>query len=156
MSTKIKNTLKEKNTSITGCAPQSRWLKIDAVIHEWLKERQEVWVLYTQLSSNTHMLETFCQILVDYIAAGHFKIYQKLVFAQEMCTPDNPTCNQHVLENILETTPIALDFNDQHVKGENVASLAQDLSFLGEHLAHRMECEDQLVQRYFEITQKLQ
>lgn len=156
MTTKTKNQQEGKRISSPLHNVRSRWVKIDTVIHEWLKERQELLVLYTQVSKNPASLETFCQILVDYIAAAHFEIHQKLALAQEICCPQHPTLNPDLLGKISKTTLIALNFNDKYVKGQNLASLSNDLSLLGEHLANRMECEDQLLQSYFETTEALQ
>ncbi len=134
---------------------RTRWLKIDAIIYTWLKERQELLVLYTQASENSTLLERFCQILVDYISAGHFEIFEKLAQAKEICTPDQPGLDVTLLEKISKTTLTALDFNDNYADNPSVYGLSKALSELGEQLAHRLEWEDQLLQTYFKLTQAI-
>jgi regulator of sigma D len=134
-------------------ATRSRWLKIDAIIHTWLKERQELLVLYTRACENSTLLQRFCQILVDYISAGHFAIFEKLAQAKEICTPEQPALDKILLEKISKTTLTALDFNDNYADNPSLYGLSSALSVLGEQLAHRMEWEDQLLQTYFKLTQ---
>lgn len=134
------------------CTPRSQWAKIDFLLEAWLKERQKLWVVYTELPKKASSLKTFCQILVDYIAALHFEVLEKLAFAHEICTPLKPELDKTLLENISKTTLAALNFHDKHSSGASDPSFLQDLSRLGEHLAHRVECEDRLLQNYFKVT----
>lgn len=144
----------------TEGAHRAEWLKIDSILTAWLKERQKLWLLYTQISDNTSVLKTFCQILVDYIAAGHFEVFEKLALASEICTPTHPALNEIVLENISKTTLLALNFNDKYNQDDNQSqdsqTLIHDLSQLGEHLANRIDWEDQLLQTYFKATEAYQ
>jgi len=138
----------------------SPWLKTDQQIEQWLKQRQAVLITYHQLcqtkisTSNFKLstLNTFCQYLMDYLSAGHFKIYETLAEAYQTSEGPNQGINDKLLEKILLTTDIALDFNDKYTEPKNLQELPEDLSTLGENLAHRMEWEDKLVNTYLKIT----
>ena len=94
------------------------------------------------------MLEEFCQLLVDYIAAGHFSLYDRIVNGQER-RREIITLAEKVYPRIAATTDAALDFNDKYNCGDqcNITNeLHDDLSRLGEELAIRIELEDQLAQ----------
>jgi regulator of sigma D len=68
---------------------EERWGGVEALIEAWLKERQELIVLYCSLSGaqakltsksrTAQKLQKFCEILVDYVSAGHFEIYDQLL-----------------------------------------------------------------------------
>ena len=76
------------------CSIQERWSGVEALIERWLEERQALIVQFCAVSgvhdlSSTDegpqlQLQSFCQILVDYVSAGHFEInYQLLREAEE-------------------------------------------------------------------------
>lgn len=127
--------------------------KVDPLIKEWLKQRQDLLVLYSQLCETNCLepekLELFCQTLVDYISAGHFKIFEKV--AEKRQHRQGNGLNKTMLENISSTTDFALDFNEKYTEPKNFEALLQDLSELGEHLAHRMDWEDQLLEPYLTV-----
>ena len=64
---------------------KERWGGVSEIIDRWLQERQDMLVQYCSLSSlhettdsdtsRGKQLRALCQILVDYISAGHFEIY---------------------------------------------------------------------------------
>ena len=67
---------------------QERWGGVSEIIDRWLKERQELLVLYCNLSDISSdpdkierggELKALCQVMVDYVSAGHFEIYDKLM-----------------------------------------------------------------------------
>lgn len=134
---------------------RSAWLKIDTILKKWVDDRQKVWTLYAEVARNQRAIQVFCQILVDYIATGHFEVFEKLALAKEICTPEDPSLDIGLLENISKTTLKALDFNDKYSQNDYHLSLAQDLSWLGEHLANRIEWEDQLLTAYFKQSAAL-
>ena len=96
----------------------------------------------------TKVLQEFCQVLVDYIAAGHFALYDRVLNGTER--------RQAVVElaealypRIAATTEAAVAFNDKYDCGEDcrdLEALMADLSRLGEELAARIELEDRLIQ----------
>ena len=142
-----------------------RWGKTDKVIESWLNERQDLLIFLYRLSkvhpfneehleSDTEILQNFCQILIDYVSAGHFEIFEKISEANEYT--NNGGLNRDLLVNILRTTVIAMDFSSKYENSLDYTELKQDLSGLGEALAKRMDLEDQLIQSYFVATKELE
>jgi len=68
---------------------KERWGGVSEIIDRWLEERQEMLVQYCALSGLDQAVVTderrgeklrgLCQILVDYVSAGHFEIYDQLI-----------------------------------------------------------------------------
>ncbi len=140
---------------LDDCTIQERWLNVNELVERWLAERQAVIVQFCALSgvhlqspqrgANTARLQRFCQLLLDYVSAGHFEIYYELVReAEEFRDGSVETANQ-LLPLVTATTETLLDFNDRYVDGRPNPELAQRLSRLGETLAERFELEDQLI-----------
>lgn len=93
------------------------------------------------------LLQQFCQVLVDYIAAGHFSLYERVVNGTER-RREVAVLAEQLYPRIADTTEAALDFNDKYDLGENGVippSFEPDLSRLGEELAVRIELEDKLI-----------
>lgn len=139
---------------------EERWGGVETLIEGWLKERQELIVLYCSLSgaqavssSKTRQmqkLKKFCEILVDYVSAGHFEIYDQLLKEAEDFQDGGEQLASKIYPKLTKTTEIALDFNDKYDTEEHckdlLTQLAPDLSRLGEVLVSRFEMEDQLIQ----------
>jgi len=123
--------------------------QIDLLVNQWLKHRQEVLVHYSQLSvsqqNQTETLQEFCQILMDYVATGHFKMFEKLADCYSNSQSSSLELDGNLLKKILLTTDVVLDFNDKYTNTENLETLPFDLSHLGESLANRMDWEDEFI-----------
>jgi regulator of sigma D len=92
-------------------------------------------------------LQEFCQLLVDYIATGHFVLYERIVNGTERRKAVSDMA-ERLYPRISEATDAALDFNDKYDCGDHceiTAILKDDLSRIGEDLALRAELEDQLL-----------
>ena len=129
-------------------------------IGRMIKERSEVLALYWRLAgldphagsrqraSTQKLLTEFCQLLVDYIAAGHFTLYERIVNGTER-RRGLAELAQELYPRIADTTSAALDFNDKY-DGDSCEigdSFKTDLSRLGEELALRIDLEDKLIAR---------
>lgn len=126
------------------------------LVDKLLEERAKMLVLYYRAAgleadppeeSVAKAVQEFCQLLVDYIAAGHFTLYERIVNGQERRQQVAEVAND-IYPDIAATTGAALDFNDKYEHPEKASEdeqLAQDLSVLGEHLASRIELEDKLI-----------
>jgi regulator of sigma D len=128
------------------------------MVRKLLSERTEMFVLYCRLAglapyeekpkNGIHeLLQEFCQVLVDYIAAGHFSLYERIVSGTERRKEISDLATQ-VYPRIAETTEAALAFNDRYDTDELFelsASFHDELSQLGEHLAVRIELEDSML-----------
>ena len=102
---------------------------------------------YTANKPVQKLLQEFCQILVDYVAAGHFALYERIVEGKERRRSVSDLAAE-VYPRIAKTTDVALDFNDKYDCEDHCTaldSLAADLSHLGEELAARIDLEDRLL-----------
>ena len=129
-------------------------------IKQLISERNEVLSMYCNLAGcdgsaisaddiGTEALQEFCQILIDYIATGHFELYRRISEGEEKRT-DIIKLADAIYPRIEQTTKMAVDFNDLYDGGNNYSDehksqLANHLSKLGEELATRIELEDQLI-----------
>jgi regulator of sigma D len=132
---------------------KERWGGVSEIIDRWLQERQELLVRYCGLSDTptatdaAEQLQRVCQILVDYVSAGHFEIYDQLVkegreFEDQSALDEA----KRLIGQIDETTEFALDFNDKYLETDDLTTLTNDLSKLGEVLAIRFEAEDRMIE----------
>lgn len=134
---------------------KERWGGVSEIIDRWLQERQDMLVLYCSLSSAAgsegdteqgKKLQRLCQIMVDYVSAGHFEVYNQLM--REGREFNNDEALKEAAElygNIDKTTEFVLDFNDKYQETDDLASLGRDLSLLGEELETRFEAEDRMI-----------
>lgn len=93
-------------------------------------------------------LQEFLNHMVDYLAMGHFTIYQRIVEGTERRGAVKDAA-QRVYASIGETTDVMVEFNDkyEHFDGSesDQSALKADLSKLGEMLAIRGDLEDELL-----------
>jgi regulator of sigma D len=130
-------------------------------IAKMVAERTQVLALYWRLAGldpfadvghrdpAQKLLQEFCQLLVDYIAAGHFSLYERIVNGTER-RREIATLAQELYPRIADTTTVALDFNDKYDCDDHYEisdSFKSDLSRLGEQLAVRIDLEDKLIAR---------
>ena len=138
---------------------RERWGGVSELIDRWLKERQDLLVRYCELSAENDYsqcdslqpkLVRLCEMLMDYVSAGHFEIYEQLVRgAREFNDDDGLELAAKVYPRITETAQVILDFNDR-VDGSELSepemqALFTKLSLVGETLASRFELEDLLI-----------
>lgn len=136
------------------------------MVQKLVAERTEMLSLYCQMAGlepyknnkNSRAkpvqetLQKFCQVLVDYIAAGHFSLYERIVNGTER-RQQVSTLAEQLYPKIADTTEAALDFNDKYDCGDHCEispSLSDDLSKLGENLATRIELEDSMIRHLIE------
>lgn len=130
-------------------------------IKQLITERNEVLSLYCNLAGcdgskametndiEPGILQEFCQMLIDYIATGHFELYRRISEGEER-RKDMVNLANTIYPRIEQTTQLAVDFNDMYDGGnaytdELKDKLPEQLSRLGEELATRIELEDQLI-----------
>ncbi len=126
------------------------------MINKLLEERQEMLVLFCQVASLEPYtksnpvkpkLQAFCQVLVDYIAFGHFEVYERIAQGKERRARVVQVAEK-IYPKLAEATEVAVAFNDKYDASEVdslMENLPKDLSTLGEELAVRIELEDRLV-----------
>ena len=92
-------------------------------------------------------LQEFCQILVDYLATGHFGLYKRIIDGEER-RGEIRSLAEKLYPRIAETTEYALDFNDKYDANTHISpsqDFSDELSKLGQAIATRIELEDQLL-----------
>jgi len=139
-----------------------RRARLQNTIDSLIKLRQDVVVSYCKLagvssfdrrdvethSVNAKQLRSFCQIMVDYTAMGHFEVYQRIIEGKERRVAVKEASDE-VYPAIAETTDFLVDFNDKYDAFEgsddDIEMLGSDLSRLGQIIAIRGELEDQIL-----------
>jgi regulator of sigma D len=133
------------------------WRAVDSLLQRWLGDRQLLLSLLCELGTvvrnGVHRagarqkLDRFCEVLVDYVSAGHFEIYCALLDEGERFGAKRCREAADLYARIVPTTAVALDFNDHYFNGGSGRALEQDLSTLGQMLASRFDWEDALIRR---------
>lgn len=136
--------------------PQRARVRTSRMIEDMLDERKEMLVLFWDLSgvgdkvhttSVRETLDEFLGLLVDYIAAGHFGLYERISEGKERRKAVMDVARD-IYPRIAESTDVAVDFSEKYEKADErllIQSLAKDLSRLGEEIAARIELEDRLI-----------
>ena len=129
---------------------KERWGGVSEIIDRWLHERQELLVLFYKITadkeSREQRLPKLCQILVDYVSAGQFEVYDQLL--TEGREIDDTKWLQEageLFKTVDATTELILDFNDKYLETDDLETLDQDLSSLGETLETRFSTEDRMI-----------
>lgn len=139
--------------------PNEQWGSVDKLIRHWLRERQELIVLYCKVDGLKEFtpqdipiavrVQALCQVLIDYVSAGHFEIYHKLMKEAETFKEDYQLLIARFFPEIETSTRLALEFNDRYATAEQcekfIHNLARDLNVLGVAMVERFELEDQLI-----------
>jgi regulator of sigma D len=140
---------------------QERRSASQELIQHMLTERNQLLSLLLQVSSDSSKdnpdqldtdLEEFIQVLVDYIAAGHFGLYERIAEGKERRKAVSDLAIE-IYPRIEQTTQIALAFDEKYnPENENreLKNFPEDISMLGEELTTRIELEDQLIQMMLE------
>ncbi|MBT2371690.1 sigma D regulator [Pseudomonas fluorescens] len=130
---------------------QERWGGVHKLIDGWLKARHELVQAFDALGAkpealgeNRKPLQEFCGVLLDYVSAGHFGVYEQLsdeakAFKDERGLELADT----IYPRIDEITKKLVEFNDLCDKGECVAAKFKELGGL---LHERFELEDCLIE----------
>ena len=126
------------------------------LIEDMLQERQQMLVLLWELSkldfkavdqTARETLQEFQEIVVDYIAAAYFGLYQRIAEGQERRQPTLELARD-IYPRIARSTDIAVEFTEKYEAADDARvgnDLAGDLSVLAEAITTRIELEDQLI-----------
>ncbi len=123
------------------------------IIANWLKERKELLVLYSQLvavDDNTpedeeiSLINSFSSVLIDYVSTGHFGVYEQMIQNLSLSKEHQA----HIFAQIYQTTEISLAFNDNY-EGVSIKpdleKFTKDFSIIGEAISIRIDLEDKLL-----------
>ncbi|MGL5287043.1 MAG: sigma D regulator [Aeromonas sp.] len=100
-------------------------------------------------------IQHFCDLLVDYVSAGHFEIYNHVMHAYENAKGEQLALAQEIYPKLRACTDFALRFNDKYsgASEDDLLSLDEDLNRLGPVLEQRFRLEDQLVKELHVVDQ---
>lgn len=130
------------------------------IIDYWLNFRQQLIMDYSTVAGltgeNKNSLPTeaelnrFCETLIDYISAGHFRIYNMIMERWESTSFSSNAEIDALYLKIMETTTPLLTFNDKYTEfvlsETDYAQFDENISRVGEILALRFEKEDMYIQ----------
>ena len=135
---------------------QERWGGVNQLIDRWLQERHELIRAYDALGETPEALvadrvslQKFCEILVDYVSAGHFEVYEQLTNeAKAFGDEGGLELAKQIYPRLDVITEVALAFNDRCDKGDcsDGEVVAIELKKLGGLLHERFELEDCLIE----------
>lgn len=135
---------------------QERWGGVHQLIDRWLQERHELVSAFGALceasqgdAGTARKVQHFCQILVDYVSAGHFEVYEQLtVEAKVFGDQRGLELAKQIYPRIEAITEVALAFNDRCDSGGcgDITALYGELKRLGQLLHERFELEDCLIE----------
>ncbi len=141
---------------------QQKWGGSLTAIDNWLDERQSLIVRYCELAALPPFdkksgnslpekadIQYFCQLLMDYLSAGHFEVYEQIVSQCAVNGQDSRKLADSLYPKIARSTDMALEFNDKYAEadGKTISqNFDRDLSILGQALVERFDYEDELIQ----------
>jgi len=136
---------------------KERWGGVTDIIDRWLDSRQDMLLAFCDLTTSENseiasaaygsQLKNFCELLMDYISAGHFEVFQQLMEEGRAFGDDKAIIeSSDLLNQVHESTQKTLDFNDTYLATNNLDSITLDLTKLGVILAERFEAEDRMIE----------
>ena len=136
--------------------PKSQFEAVEDLLTRWLKERREILGKYTEIAVSLEAMlgkdslhtrqESLCQLLVDYVSAGHFEVFHELLAEAESFADGSGALAARVMPAIADTTELIMAYDEKYGGGNGSdTKLKRDLSALGEALESRFALEDQLI-----------
>lgn len=134
-------------------------------IDQWLHARKELLVSYCTLVGlkpnkekhtplNEKALDNFCHNLVDYLSAGHFHLYQRIIDEVAGINSPKKLIASKIYPALELNTEAIMAFHDSYTENdiddENAFAFHYALSDIGEALDARFQLEDQLIILAFE------
>ena len=136
--------------------PKQQFAAVDDLLGRWLKGRNTLLSKYTELAVSTEtsldeselktMQEALGGLIVDYISAGHFEIFDELINEAQLYADGGRKLAARLIPQISDTTEVILAYEEKYGAGQEYPdTLERDLSALGEMLESRFVLEDQLI-----------
>ncbi len=147
------------DTAMSEPKVDERRAKTAGIGAKLVAERAEMLVLFCQVAGLQPyhketdqklvklQMQEFCQVLMDYVATGHFGLYERITSGKERRKGIAQLADE-LYSRIAETTEVSVAFNDKYDGNDDGIigdTLDNDLSILGEELAVRAELEDKLL-----------
>lgn len=143
---------------------QKKWGGSLSAIDNWLDERQQLIVNYCRLAGlppfekdrhtmpSQERIKEFCQLLMDYLSAGHFEVYERIVTQCAINGTNSRKLADSLYPKIAVSTDLALEFNDNyadHLSTRKSGTFDTELSALGQALEERFALEDKLIETLY-------
>jgi regulator of sigma D len=136
--------------------PKQQFEAVDELLTRWLRERRDVLGRYTEIAVTLdsglsgdplhQRQKALCELLVDYVSAGHFEVFHELIDEAESFDDGSGALAEQLIPTIGDTTEVILAYEEKYGEGsEYPATLKRDLSALGEMLESRFVLEDRLI-----------
>lgn len=136
--------------------PQEQFNAVEELLTRWLKERRELLGKYTEIAvaldseisgaALQPRQQTLCELLVDYVSAGHFEVFHQLINEAETFGDGSGALAEKLMPAIGDTTEVILAYEEKYSGDEEFPdTLERDLSALGEVLESRFVLEDRLI-----------
>ncbi|KFE56564.1 Rsd/AlgQ family anti-sigma factor [Pseudomonas syringae] len=135
---------------------QERWGGVNKLIDRWLQDRLELVRVYDALgdtpealAADREGLQKFCEVLVDYVSAGHFEIYEQLNSEAKAFNDERGLeLADTIYPRLKVITESALAFNDRCDNGDcsDCTVVAAEFKKLGGLMHERFELEDCLIE----------
>lgn len=136
--------------------PKQQFAAVEDLLTRWLKERRGVLGKYTEivvsLDSNLEhdrlqlLQQALCELLVDYVSAGHFEVFHQLIDEAESFADGSGALAEKLMPAIGDTTEVIMAYEEKYSGAQgHQEKLKRDLSALGEVLESRFVLEDRLI-----------
>lgn len=136
--------------------PNEQFQAVEELLTRWLKERRALLGRYTEIAvaldsdpdgeTLSERQESLCELLVDYVSAGHFEVFHELLNEAEAFADGSGAIAGKLIPSIGDTTEVILAYEEKYNGSDNHAdALKRDLSALGEVLESRFVMEDRLI-----------
>jgi regulator of sigma D len=136
--------------------PKQQFEAVEDILTRWLKERRELLGKYTEIAvvldsglSDENLQQrqkVLCELLVDYVSAGHFEIFHELIDEAESFADGSGELAGKLMPAIADTTEVIMAYEEKYSGAQGrPEKLKRDLSALGEALESRFVLEDQLI-----------
>ena len=136
--------------------PKQQFEAVEELLTRWLKERRAVLGKYTEIVVTldsrlddevlASRQKALCELLVDYVSAGHFEVFHELISEAERFGDGSCALAEKLMPSIGDTTEVILAYEEKYGNAqERQEKLRRDLSALGELLESRFLLEDQLI-----------
>lgn len=137
---------------------KEQWGGHHSSIDNWLAERQDLLIQYCELAGlapfekstlpTAEQIQSFFQLMVDYLSAGHFEVYKDLVSECEQRGPHCTELAEKIYPHLYKSTAELMIYNDKYdveLSDDLLETFDQELSALGEALGQHIDLEDQLI-----------
>ena len=117
-----------------SAGPEDQAHRADALVRRWLEDRQSLIALLRALCDTERhpdpaplpsRVQAFCEVLMDYVSAGHFEIYDELLAEAEQRHSDNLAKGLALYARLQTSTDAVIRFNDFYEDPDREEALAR-------------------------------